>query len=559
MNAFTSRMGKSLRFAVLALALAPAFAAGGCGKPTANAAGFSLTVMHTNDMHSAYGGTNASGMFCYAPLCEGGRGGSVRMQQASRAVRQDRPDAIFLDAGDVFQGTLYWASHKETMPAALLDAMEYQAIIPGNHEFDDGCKPFLEEVRALKTPVTAANLFFDPPLEGAALIRPWVVIERSGRKIGIVGIANTQTVTSSSPCPEARFADETETLRVAVNELTAQGVNIIIALTHIGLENDKRLARSVAGVDIIVGGHSHSLLSNTLPKAEGPYPLVERSPEGRPVLIVTAAAAAAYLGRLDVRFDDAGVPLSWQGEPIVLDDASLREMKAPAPDPELSAMIENFSEPVRRILREPLGAISAEGKDGKPLDEPGVLLCRAAECLTGDIVADALLSQVFNGAQAAVVNSGALRNSLPGGRVNVGDILVALPFQNRPVMADMTGSVLLRALEHGVAGYDKKGGAFLQTAGLRYAFDPGKEPGKRIVKAEIRDKSGSWSRVRADTSYKVATVDFLAGGGDGFAMLRPLKWQKAAMLMSDALRLHLQKNSPLTPKLEGRIRRVNKP
>jgi len=541
----------------LLAALILAFSAGCAGNRASSAKnGFALTILHTNDTHSVYGGTTANGLLCYAPLCEGGKGGSVRLQQAVRAVRQKTPDALFLDAGDVFQGSLYWTIHKEAMPIAVLDAMGYQAIIPGNHEFDGGCEPFLNEARALKTPVLAANLAFDSPLSGQIPFKPWLILERHGRKIGVVGIANPDTPALSSPCPEAHFANAAETLRAAVKELNAQGVAIIIALTHLGLENDKRLAQAVDGVDIIVGGHSHSLLSNTLPQAEGPYPVIEHSPNGKPVVIVTASTAMRYLGRLDVRFDSAGVPVSWQGEPISLDDAGLAALNAPEPDPELVRVVEGFSEPVRQTMRSSIGTIQAPGRDGKPLEEPNVLVCRQTECLTGNIVADALLKEAFGDAQVAILNGGALRNSLPGGAVTAGDVLATLPFQNTPLMTDMPGRVLLEALEHGVWAYGEGQGAFLQVAGLRYVFDARRPPGKRIVKAQIQDKNGKWQPVRKDASYRVVTVDFLARGGDGFTMLSPLKWQESTMLMNDALRLHLQKHSPLTPKLEGRVQRM---
>ena len=517
---------------------------------------FTLTIMHTNDAHSVYGGVTENGRLCYEPLCEGGAGGSVRIQQAVTAVRQEAPGALFLNAGDVFQGSLYWAAHKEDMPVSVLGMMGYQATIPGNHEFDDGCKPLLNQARAMNPPMLAANLSFDPPPQGAESIAPWLTFEREGRKIGIVGIANPDTPNLSSPCAEAHFADAAETLRAAVKELGAQGVNIIVALTHIGLENDRRLARAVDGVDIIVGGHSHSLLSNTMPGAEGPYPVVERSPEDRPVIIVTASTAMQYLGRVDVRFDEAGVPVSWQGEPITLDDSTLAALNAPAPDTGLVRIMENYSEPVRKMMNSPIGIIMAEGRDGKPLEDPNVLLCRQAECLTGNIVTDALQAQAFSGAQAAFLNSGALRNSLPGGTATTGDVLATLPFQNTPVRADMPGSILLQVLEHGVSAYGEGQGSFLQVSGLRYVFNPGKAPGERIVKAEIQGAKGEWQPVRRDDSYSIVTVDFLAGGGDGYDMLSSLQWQESTMLMNDALRIYLEKNSPLIIKLEGRIRRV---
>ena len=538
---------KKLFTAVLLLLF---FSAGCSGKKGTE---FTLTIMHTNDAHSVYGGFTANGLLCYEALCEGGKGGSVRVQQAVRAVRQETPDALFFNAGDLYQGSLYWVAHKEVMPVSMLDAMEYQATIPGNHEFDDGCGPMLNQARTSKTPMLAANLSFDAPREGAESIKPWLTLERVGRKIGVVGIAHPETPNLSSPCAEARFTDAAETLRTAVKELESLGVNIIIAITHIGLENDKRLAQAVDGVDIIVGGHSHSLLSNTLSGSEGTYPAIEHSPEGKPVIIVTASTAFQYLGRLDVSFDKAGVPTSWQGEPITLDDSTLAALNAPAPDPGLIRIMEEYSEPVRLMMNSPIGIISAQGRDGKPLEELNVIQCRLAECLTGGIVADALRTQAFSHAQAVILNSGALRNSLSGGTVTTGDALATLPFQNTPVRADMPGSILLQALEHSVSAYGEGRGAFLQTSGLRYVFDPVKAPGERIVSAEIQDGKGVWQPLRMDASYDIVTVDFLSGGGDGFDMLSSLQWQESSMLMNDVLRLYLQNNSPLITKLEGRI------
>jgi 5'-nucleotidase len=517
---------------------------------------YALTVLHTNDVHSSYGGFTAENRICYAPACEGGSGGSVRLQQAVRAVRQNNPDAVLLDAGDEFQGTLFWTLHKDAPATEIIDRIGYQAIAPGNHEFDDGCATFLRYARAIKTPVVAANLSFDQGMEGAERILPWIVTQVNGRKIGIVGLVTSETPLVTAHSEGAAFADEETALRKAVAELTAQGVDIIISLTHAGFENDKKMAREVAGVDIFVGGHSHSLLSNTIDRAEGAYPVVEQSPDGKPVLVISAGSAGRYLGRLDIIFDAAGVPVSWSGEPIPIDDKTLAEMKAPKPDVALAAIIEKFAAPAREMLQTPLGEILAPGLDGLPLEKPDVLQCRAGDCLTGNIVADALLSVPFKNSQVVLLNAGALRNSLPGGKVTAGDVLATLPFQNTPMVADLPGSIILQALEHGVSAYGDGSGGFLQTAGLRYAFDARRSAGKRIVKAEISDERGIWRPVQKNKSYRAVTVDFLANGGDGFAMLQPFNWREAEGLMSDALRVYLEQKSPVSLRPEGRIQRI---
>jgi len=517
---------------------------------------FSLTILHTNDTHSSYGGTTDQGLTCYAALCEGGRGGYVRLDQAVRAIRKDNPDALFLDAGDIFQGTLFWTRHKERMPTALIDRMGYQAVIPGNHEFDDGWPTWLRLVDALRTPVTAANVSFDPRPDSPAVdkILPYIVLERNGRKIGIVGLVTEDTPVTSSPGPGVSFSNAQKALENAIKKLTALDVNIIIALAHLGLESERRLlARSVDGVDIIVGAHSHSLLSNEHDRADGPYPVVEKTPDGSPVLLVTASSACAYLGRLDVSFDKKGIATEWKGGPLLLEQGTLAALNAPQPDADLVRLIDDFAVPVQAMMTTSIGTINAAGKEGRPLEDPGVMECRRGECLSGNIVTDALRLLPFKEARIAVINSGALRSSLPGGAVTPGNVLAALPFQNTPLTAKMPGAVLLQALEHGVAAFGEGTGRLLQVSGLRYAFKPSNQPGQRICNAEVLERDGTWQPLDTKATYQIVTVDFLARGGDGFTMLAPFQWQEGDKLANDVLRAYLERNSPVAVELQSRI------
>lgn len=526
------------------------FLSGCAGKIGGEPEPYALTVLHTNDVHSGYGGLTKEGRICYAPSCEEGKGGSVRLLQAVQAIRRDAPNVLLLDAGDEFQGTLYAVLYKEAMAPIILEKIGYDVFVPGNHEFDYGCEPFFTFIRNLKVPVTAANLVVSPPEDK---IRPWVIVERDGRRIGVVGLITTETPSVSSPCQELQFTDEETALRRAVAELTEQGVNIIIALTHVGFEMDKKLARSVSGVDIIVGGHSHTLLSNTETKAVGPYPAVEKSPAGEPVLVVSAGNGGVYLGRLDVTFDAQGTASTWSGDPILLNEASLAALNAPAPDADLVRMMAEYSEPVQTMLEKKVGRIDTALEKGKPL-EVNVQDCRAGECLSGNVVADSILRVVFPEAQAALVNSGSLRSSLPSGEVTVGDVMACLPFQNTLVMADMPGSVLLEMLEHGLSRHGQGHGSFLQTSSqLRFTFDSRKEPGSRLLKAEIRDAQGIWRAVEAQGTYRIATTMFMADGGDGYTMLKGLSWLESPLLLSDALRIDLEMNSPIKAKMEKRI------
>ena len=525
-------------------------------KPTATTpADFTLTVLHTNDVHSAYGGLTNKGLICYAATCEGGRGGYVRLDQAVRAIRKDNPDALFLDAGDIFQGTLFWVKHKERMPMALIDKMGYQAIVPGNHEFDEGWPTWLRYVDALKTPVAAANVFFDPRPDSPAIdkLHPFIVLEQGGRKIGIVGLITEQTPEASAPGPGVSFKDARKTLEETVAKLKEQNVNIIIVVAHIGLTKDRLLAQAVDGVDIIVGAHSHSLLSNALGKAEGPYPVVEKSPAGAPVLIVTASTACTFLGKLDVVFDEKGIIRKWKGEPILLDQPTLASLNAPPPDAELVRLIDEFAAPVTQMMVSTIGAIIAAGRDGLPLEDPTVMECRKAECLSGNIIADALRVVPFREAQITLLNAGGLRASLPGGAITPGHVIGSLPFQNYVVTTKMPGAVVLQALEHGIAKFGDDEGSFLQVSGLRYAFKPSNKPGERITKVEVMDNNGAWLPLDINAAYQVVTLDFLSRGGDGFVMFKSLQWEESDKLASDALRIFLERYSPVEVRLEGRI------
>lgn len=271
----------------------------GCGLRLTSAPAdvpFELEIMHVNDTHSYVAGMDKHGGACLDPAepCVGGLG---RLAAELRRLRADRDNVLVLDAGDRFQGTLFYTVNKWPMLAELDGLVGYDATTLGNHEFDEGCDVLADYIRALDTPVLAANLEPGPacPLRGLEGVRPYEVRDVAGRKVGLVGLANPDAVRLAAPCADTRFTDSAEALRSAVAELDRQGVDIIVAVTHLGLSADRDLARTVEGVDVIVGGHSHSWLASgpvpdlAAPGAEGPYPVVERSPIG-------FTAAVARLG-----------------------------------------------------------------------------------------------------------------------------------------------------------------------------------------------------------------------------------------------------------------------
>lgn len=515
----------------------------------AEARPYRLTILHTNDIHARLAEFNAYGQTCTPDESAKGEcfGGYPRIAAAVEAARKKGGNTLLLDAGDQFQGTLFYTALKGRPSREAMNLLRYNAMTLGNHEFDDGPAVLQETfLNGLNVSVLAANLDAsrDPAIK--AKIKPWMVMSVGGRKIGVAGIANEDTAQLANPGPDLVFSDAAEPLRQAVKDLGAQGADIVIALTHVGLDRDKELAAAVDGIDVIVGGHSHSLLSSTDPKAAGPYPVVTKSPSGKPVLIVQAEAWGKYLGELSVDFDAKGVPLAWSGAPLLL-DASRPQ------DPAMLAKVKGWQEELNPYLGQIVG------KTGEALTAE----CRFGECALGNALAEAVrLSAKAQGARAAFINSGALRAGLKAGDVTQGDLLTAYPFTDNMATFELSGKELLAVLEHGVSLADQPGasgtGRFLQVSGLRYSFDPRRPAGQRIVTADILGPDGGYAPIARDKTYPLASCGYLLKGGDGFTMLKEHAKRVYAfgMPIADAFADYVATHSPLSPRLEGRIVRL---
>jgi 5'-nucleotidase len=510
---------------------------------------YRLKILHVNDIHARIAEFNRFGQTCTAEESAKGEcfGGYPRIAAAVEAARKQGGNILLLDAGDQFQGTLFYTVLKGGPSRDCLNALRAGATTLGNHEFDDGPK-VLEDtyLKGLAVPVLAANLDASAIPSLAARLKPWTLLLVGGRKIGVVGIANEDTAKLSNPGPDLAFLDAEAALRRSVKELAAQGADIVIALTHVGLARDRELASKVDGVDVIVGGHSHTLLSNTDPKAAGPYPVVERSPSGRPVLIVQAEAWGKYLGEITVDFDTRGMPVAWAGAPLLL-DASRPQ------DSALLSKVQGWQEELKPALGQMVGKIA----------EAMMPDCRGGECLLGDVLADAMrASAKSQGVRAAFVNGGAVRAGLRAGDVSLGDLLTVYPFSDNVATFELAGKDLLAVLEHGVSLGGQSGasgsGRFLQVSGMKYAFDPRKPEGSRIVSADIVGPDGGFAPVDPEKTYPLASSGYLLRGGDGFAVLKEKAKRVYAfgMPISDALSDYVASHSPLAPRLEGRIVRL---
>ena len=453
-----------------------------------------ITFLHMNDFHSRHEAVDGRAMSCSASRADC-FGGSARLATAIRAQRAaaegDGRAVLLLDAGDQFQGSLFFTAHRGMAELAVMHELGTDAMAVGNHEFDMGPVVLGAFAAAARFPVLSANVdASDEPLL-AGRLRPYAVLERAGLRVGVVGLTTEQAAVSSSPGPLVRFGDPAGALAVAADAARRDGAVLVVALSHLGVLADGLIA--APGVSVIIGGHSHTLLSNVEAGALGPYPV--RTGPGP--LVVQAGAYGRYLGRLDLDVGADGTVLAYGGEcrHVGLDLAE---------DPAVAAVVAAYAAPLQAVRRRQVAVLA---------DELGTAGCRVGPCRLGEVVAEALL-QAAHGADLAVMNAGGLRTGLRQGAVTLGDVLDALPFGNTLATLTLTGADVRAALEQGLAGLG--GGGFPQVAGVRMEW----EVGGRITRLEVRGADGGWAPVEDGRRYLVATNNFLRGGGDGYSVMR---------------------------------------
>lgn len=511
-------------------------------------ADYELNILHINDLHSRIEAINKFDSTCSAE--EEGKGecfgGVARLKAAIDAQRQAQTgkNLLLLNAGDNFQGSLFYTTYKGAVEAEFLNLMKFDAMTVGNHEFDDsedGLATFLDKVQF---PVVTANVAASASSKIGDRIKPFIVLEQGGQKIGIVGAVANDTAELSSPGPNVLIGDDVADITAAIVELKKQGVNKIIALTHVGYPRDLAAIAKIPDVDVVVGGHTNTFLSNTSDKAEGPYPTLVDNPGGYKVPVVQAGAYSKYLGNLKVVFDDAGVVKASSGEPILI-DSSIK------PDEAVLARIKELGGPIEE-LKNKIVAESAAPIDGSRE------VCRAAECAMGNLVTDAILDRTKGqGTTIAITNGGGLRASIDGGPVSMGEVLSVLPFQNTVATFQLKGSDLVAALENGLGQIEEGAGRFPQVSGMKYSFDKSKPAGSRVVSVEVKEGEAFVPLDPAKT-YNVVSNNYMRAGGDGYSV-----FAKAGMNAYDfgpnlelVVADYLSAHRPYQPYTDGRITEV---
>lgn len=503
------------------------------------AADYKLTILHTNDFHSRFEpiskydsgcreGDNAEGK-CF--------GGSARLVSAIADARTRSNNSILVDGGDQFQGSLFYTYYKGKAAAEMMNKMGYDGMTVGNHEFDDGPEVLRGFMDSVGFPVLMSNADVSAEPALADVLKKSTVIERGGEKIGLIGLTPEDTHELASPGKNISFSDPVAAVQAEVDRLTAEGINKIIVLSHSGYGVDQRVAAETSGVDVIVGGHSNTYLSNVSDRAVGPYPTMVNG-----VAIVQAYAYGKFLGELNVTFDEAGNLVEAAGEPLIMDGTV-------AEDEATVARIAELAQPLDEI-RNKVVAEAAAAVDGDRQT------CRIQECQMGNLVADAMLDRVKDqGVQIAIANSGGIRASLEPGEVTMGEVLTILPFQNTLSTFEISGQDLVAALENGVSQVEEVKGRFPQVAGLTFTWDPSVAPNEGRVQEVMVDMGDGFTPIDPAKTYLVVTNNYVRNGGDGYKVFSgdDKNAYDFGPDLADVLAEYLAEQGPYAPYTDGRI------
>ncbi len=495
-----------LVLAPLALA-APSFA----DKP------ITITFLDTNDLHAHVVPFNIRGK---------SYGGYARLATVVRQTRERENNVLLLNAGDIFQGTLYFNTYEGLADAAILTAIGMSAGTLGNHEFDRGPEVLSTFVSAAGWPIVDANLDLQRERFLRGKIAKYVVLQVGGEKVGIVGADTPDAPNISSPGPNIDFRDVVPSVQAAVDQLTAAKVNKVVVVTHIGYEEDQKMVKQLRDVDLVVGGHSHTPLGTPdLPgwqKSQGPFPTLVKDLKGVEVPIVQAYEWGKVIGRITLEFDGGGHVKKIKDARAIVVDESIPE------DRQIHGMVEAFQKPILTVQNAPVG----EAKVTLGRERSG------GDSVMSDVVADAMQAKTAPmGSVAAFVNKGGVRSALDAGPINYGQAITVAPFGNTLVLLDLTGAELKAALVQGVGSNDQ-GGQLTPSVGTSYT-----------IKGNDIQVTIAGQPLDPTKTYRVTFYNFTANGGDSHFVLRDAKGRRVdtGLLDIDALVDYLKAHSPLDP------------
>lgn len=496
-----------------------------------------FTIVHTNDTHSHIAGPK--------PRKDGSAnlGGAARRVALIRDLRATLPEVVYVDSGDIFQGTLFFNFFKGEVEFKLAAMAGLDLMTLGNHEFDAGQNILAERATAAPFPIVCANVSLGPAADPRLkkLIKPSFQRKIGDFTLTFVGLVTDELMQSTNPLNlEGVSVIEPARAFDAAMEGVPPGSDAVIVLSHLGIAGDLALASARPSISAIIGGHTHTALHKGIqvrrvsPSSEDFFSDNGSDRESdNGILIVQSGSFGRYLGRIDLEISGpVGKPrLNVLDTGLIPIEASLKE------DPEALVLIDGYTSEFKGLVGKKVG----ETKDFLDAERANV---RLRETNLGNLIADIL--RKFGNTDVAIVNGGCLRASIPGPVITIEDIMTCLPFSDKVVRLHLKGSEIVKLFRI-VAQAPRDGhyGGFLQVSGMKVIYGPG----------EVSEISIGGRPVDPDRSYSITTNEFLTLGGDGLTVLMECPYiQRTGALLSDLVIDYVRGNSPVSAKCDGRIR-----
>lgn len=446
-------------------------------------------------------------------------------------IKKNTANSLLLDAGDTLHGLPFATLKKGEDIVNLMKLAGYDAMTPGNHDFNYGYERLVELAEIAKEgengfPIISANTI----KKNDYLMETNIIKEIDGVKIGIFGLSTQETAYKTNPnnVIGISFRDPIATAREQVKELKEKGADIIIALAHIGLDESSQvvstmIADSVDGIDVIIDGHSHSTLKDGTTTTNG-------------TLIVSTGEYEKNLGKVVITLDNTS-------KNLISKKASLIT-KADTLNFEADSVVSNK---IKEIDAEQSEFLSRVVGNSKVNLEGAREFSRTQETNLGNLITDAMINET--GADIAITNGGGIRDSINVGEITKGEIVKVLPFGNYIVTKALKGAQIKEILEHGIKAYPSAAGHFPQVSGLNFVFDESREAGSKIVGITINGKP-----IEMDRVYVVATNDFMAVGGDEYPNFSKVPTLNEYKSLEEALESYINKIGDVDYSVEGRIK-----
>lgn len=469
-----------------------------------------ITILHTNDTHARAESTKTEIGF-------------AKIATLVTEYKKQNANTLVVDAGDTFHGQTIATLVRGESIAKIMNTSGYDAMTAGNHDFNYGYQRLVELSKMLNFPVLIANV--RNQADNTRLFNPYIIKEVAGVKVGIFGLATPETTYKTHPknVEGLIFTDPVKEAQAVVAELKTKA-DVIIALTHLGTDvastdTSTKLAREVAGIDIIVDGHSHTIM--------------ETGTTVGGTLIVSTGEYDKNLGVVE---------LEWQGGKLTSKKAGLVKVEAvaaTAQDQKVLDIVNAIKTEQKTVLSEVIGKTTVK-LDGERAQT------RTMETNLANLITNAMLETT--GADVAITNGGGIRASIDAGEITKGEVITVLPFGNYIVTKKIKGADIKAALEVGAKAYPEQNGAFSQVAGITYLIDKNKPAGERVSLIKVKGQA-----LDLNKEYLLATNDFMAAGGDGYVMFKGKAIVNEYPALDEALLSYIKARGTVEPKVEGRI------